>query len=151
MSSCTAALPLTLVALGIEHGDEVITTPLTVVATALAILYTGARPVFVDIDRETLNIDPARIEAAITPRTKAILPVHFGGRPCDMTAIRHIASKHRLYVVEDAAHAVGARDRPGQVGTLSDLAAFSFYATKNVVTGEGGMVATDNEAWAHRI
>lgn len=151
VNSCTAALHLSLLALGIGPGDEVITTPMTFASTANVVLHTGARPIFVDIDRKTLNIDPALIEATITPRTKALLPIHFAGRPCDMAAILDIADRHNLFVIEDAAHAVGACYLGQKIGTLGDLTAFSFYVTKNVVTGEGGMVTTSNEEWANLI
>jgi dTDP-4-amino-4,6-dideoxygalactose transaminase len=140
VSSCTAALHLALVASKIGPGDEVITTPMTFAATANAICHAGATPVFVDIDRETLNLDPSKIEAAITPRTKALIPVHFGGRPCDMDRINAIARSLGLLVVEDAAHAIGARYRGRPVGNLGNLTCFSFYANKNITTGEGGMI-----------
>ena len=151
VNSCTAALHLSLLALGIGPGDEVITSPMTFAATANVVQHLGAKPVFVDSDRQTCKIDPARIEDAITSRTRAILPIHFAGRPCDMTPILDIARRHELYVIEDAAHAVGAQYEGRQIGTIGDLTAFSFYVTKNVVTGEGGMVTTDNEEWASTI
>ncbi|MDR1452481.1 MAG: DegT/DnrJ/EryC1/StrS family aminotransferase [Candidatus Margulisbacteria bacterium] len=151
LNSCTAGLHLSMVALGIQPGDEVITTPLTFCATANAVIHAGGRPVFVDIDRETLNIDADKIEAAITPRTKALLPVHFAGRPCDMTKITAIAQKHNLRLVEDCAHAIETEYRGRPAGTFGDLGCFSFYVTKNVVTGEGGMVITDNEEYADKI
>jgi dTDP-4-amino-4,6-dideoxygalactose transaminase len=151
VNSCTAALHLALDALGIGAGDEVITTPMTFVATANVILHVGATPVFVDIDPRTMNIDPDAIEAATTPRTKAIIPVHMAGRPCQMDRIIEIARAHDLYVIEDAAHAVGASIRGRRVGSIGDITCFSFYATKNLVTGEGGMVTTDNAMWAERI
>ena len=140
VSSCTAALHLSLAVMELQAGDEVITSPMTFCATAAAIVHAGATPVFVDIDRETMNIDPAQIEAAITPRTKAILPVHFTGRPCQMNAILDIAQQHELAVIEDAAHAIESRTATGKVGMIGDLTCFSFYATKNVVTAEGGMI-----------
>lgn len=142
LNSCTAGLHLSLIVLGIGAGDEVITTPLTFAATANVIEHVGARPVFVDVDRTTMNIDPALIEAAITPRTKAIIPVHLAGRPCDMDAISAIARKHKLHVIEDAAHAIEAVYHGKKIGTISDLTVFSFYVTKNIVTGEGGMVTS---------
>jgi dTDP-4-amino-4,6-dideoxygalactose transaminase len=145
-SSCTAALHLALLALGVGPGDEVITTPLTFVATANAIEYTGARPVFVDIDPETLNIDPNRIEAAITPRTKAILPVHYGGLPVDMAAIEALAAKHRLRVLYDAAHAVGGAYQGVNIGGGNHITSFSFYPNKNMTTCEGGMITGNDEA-----
>jgi dTDP-4-amino-4,6-dideoxygalactose transaminase len=140
-----------MVASGVGEGDEVITTPMTFCATANAIIHTGATPVFVDCERETMNIDPAAIEASITPRTKAILPVHFAGRPCDMTAIGALARKHGLLVIEDAAHAIESVDRGQKVGSISDITCFSFYVTKNMTTGEGGMVTTNNPELAEKI
>jgi len=151
VTSCTAALHLALLACGIGEGAEVITTPMTFVATSNAVLYTGARPVFVDVDPVTALIDPRRIEAAITARTRAILPVHLYGQMCDMRAIRAIADRHGLKVVEDCAHAIeSARDgvRPGALG---DAACFSFYATKNITSGEGGAVATRSAEIAGRV
>ncbi|RJG00127.1 DegT/DnrJ/EryC1/StrS family aminotransferase [Noviherbaspirillum saxi] len=140
VNSCSAALHLSLLAAGIEQGDEVITTPLTFCATANAILHVGATPVLVDIDPLTMNIDPAEIEKKITSRTKALLPVHFAGLPCAMDEIIDIATRHRLNVIEDCAHAVEATYRGRAAGTMGDFGCFSFYATKNVTTGEGGMV-----------
>jgi dTDP-4-amino-4,6-dideoxygalactose transaminase len=151
VNSCTAALHLSLLASGIGPGDEVITTPMTFCATANAIIHTGARPVFVDCDRATQLIDPERIEAAITPRTRAILPVHLTGRPCAMDDINALAKQHGLVVIEDAAHALETRYRGRKVGAISPLTCFSFYVTKNVTTGEGGMVTTDDEELASRI
>ena len=151
VNSCTAALHLSMVAAGIGPGDEVITTPLTFCATANAIVHTGATPVFVDVDPLTMNIDASRIEAAITPRTKAILPVHFAGRPCDMGAVMAIALARKLLVVDDAAHAIETRCPQGKIGAIADMTCFSFYVTKNVFTGEGGMVTTNNEELAARI
>jgi dTDP-4-amino-4,6-dideoxygalactose transaminase len=151
LNSCTAGLHLSMVALGIQPGDEVITTPLTFCATANAVIHAGGRPVFVDIDRNTLNIDTDKIEAAITPRTKALLPVHFAGRPCAMDKITALAQKHNLRLVEDCAHAIETEYRGRHAGTFGDMGCFSFYVTKNVVTGEGGMVITDNEEYADKI
>lgn len=150
-SSCTAALHLAMVASGVHEGDEVITTPMTFCATANAIIHTGASPVFADCCRESMTIDPAAIEAAVTPRTKAIIPVHFAGRPADMDAIAAIARKHDLLVVEDAAHAIESIFHGKKIGALSPLTCFSFYATKNMTTAEGGMITTDDEALARRI
>jgi dTDP-4-amino-4,6-dideoxygalactose transaminase len=150
-SSCTAALHLAMVATGIGPGDEVITTPMTFCATANSIVHTGATPVFADCRRDTMNIDPAAIEAAITPRTKAIIPVHFAGRPADMEAIGAIAKRHRLLVIEDAAHAIESATGGRKIGSIGDLTCFSFYVTKNMTTGEGGMVTTDNPELAKKI
>jgi dTDP-4-amino-4,6-dideoxygalactose transaminase len=151
VSSCTAALHLSLLAVGIKQGDEVLTTPFTFAATTNAIELTGATPVFVDIDPITMNIDPDLLEERITKKTKAILPVHFAGRPCAMDRIIKIAKKHKLYVIEDAAHAVEAVHHGKKVGNIGDLTCFSFYATKNLVTGEGGMVTTREKEWADKI
>ncbi|MDX1649737.1 MAG: DegT/DnrJ/EryC1/StrS family aminotransferase, partial [Myxococcota bacterium] len=151
VSSCTAALHLALLGAGVGPGDEVVTTALTFVATVNAILYTGARPVLVDVEPDTLNLDPARLEAAITPRTRAVVPVHFGGRPCDMARIRRIAARRGVAVVEDAAHAVGARHPSGRaVGSGPAEACFSFYPNKNLTTCEGGMVTTRSAERAER-
>ena len=151
LNSCTAALHLSLIAAGVGPGDEVITTPHTFAATANSIVHTGATPVFVDVDRHTQNIDVALIERAITPKTRALLPVHFAGRPCDMDPIMEIARRHGLSVIEDAAHAIESVYRGRHIGTIGDAACFSFYVTKNLVTAEGGMVTTNNEAWAEKI
>jgi len=151
LNSCTAALHLSMVAAGVGPGDEVITTPHTFAATANAIVHTGATPVFVDVDRRTQNINPELIEPAITGRTRAILPVHFAGRPCDMDPISNAARRHGLLVIEDAAHAIESIYRGRHAGTLGDAGCFSFYVTKNLVTGEGGMVTTDHDAWAEKI
>ena len=151
VNSATAGLHLALEAIGIGAGDEVITTPYTFTATAEVVRYLGAHPVFVDIDPATLNIDVSKIEAAITPRTKAIMPVHFAGLSCDMDAIIRLARKHGLKVVEDAAHALPTRTNDKLIGTLdSDATVFSFYATKTITTGEGGMVVTRDPAIAAR-
>lgn len=144
LNSCTAGLFLSLVVSGIGPGDEVITTPLTFGATANVVEHIGARPVFVDIDPITLNIDPNKIEEAITPRTRAIIPVHFGGLACDMDAITDIARRYHLTVIEDAAHATGTKYRGRMIGSISKLTCFSFYANKNLTTAEGGMVTTDD-------
>ena len=152
VNSATAGLHLALEALGIGPGDEVIAPTLTFTATVEVVRYLGADPVLVDVDPVTLNIDPARIEAAITPRTKAILPVHYGGLACDMDAIFAIARQHGLHVVEDAAHALPTTYRGQQVGLLpSSAAVFSFYANKTMTTGEGGMVVTRDAALAARM
>ncbi len=141
----TLALQMSFSALGIGHGDEVITSPYTFIATASAAIQQGAAPVFVDIDPDTCNLDPSRIEAAITPRTKAIVPVHFGGRPADMDGIMAVASRHGLRVLEDACQAWGAEWRGRKVGAIGDLGAFSFQSSKNVSAGEGGIVVTNDQ------
>ena len=151
LNSCTAGLHLAQLALGIGPGDEVITTPFTFAATANTIIHCGAKPVFVDIDPRTLNIDPDKIEQAITPRTKAIIPVHFAGLPCEMDRIRDIADTYGLAVIEDAAHAVYAQYKGRPVGSIGDITCFSFYATKNLTTGEGGMVTTADQQLAAKI
>ncbi len=151
VSSCTAALHLVLVALGVGPGDEVITSPITFVSTVNAILYAGATPVLADVEPDTLNISPAAIERKITKRTKVIIPVHMAGQPCDMDEILTIARPRGIVVVEDAAHAVGAEYRGTRIGAVSDATCFSFYATKNLTTGEGGMVTTDDDDLAERI
>lgn len=140
VNSCTAALHVSMIAAGLERGAEVITTPLTFCATVNAIEHAGLTPVLADVDARTQNIDPAAIEAAITPRTRAILPVHFAGRPCAMDRIMAIARKHELVVIEDCAHAIETTFRDQPVGTFGDFGCFSFYVTKNVATGEGGMI-----------
>ncbi len=150
-SSCTAALHLAMVASGVGPGDEVITTPMTFCATANAIVHTGATPVFADCQRDTMNIDPAAVEAAITPRTRAIVPVHFAGRPVDMDAISAIAKRHGLLVIEDAAHAIETVYHGRKAGTLGHIGCFSFYVTKNMTTGEGGMVTTNDAELARKI
>lgn len=146
----TVALHLALVALGIGKGDEVVIPAFTMIASAFAVCYTGAMPVFVEADKDTWNIDATKIEEKITPRTKAIMPVHIFGNPCDMDAIRTIAEKHNLYIIEDAAEAHGAVYKGKKTGSLSDIATFSFFANKNITTGEGGMVVTDNPKLAER-
>lgn len=140
VTSCTAALQLALNALGIGPGGEVITTSLTFAATVFSILYNGAAPVLADIDPDTLNIDPADIERRITPRTRAILPMHYGGDPCDMAAIVDIAKRNNLAVVSDAAHAIGARYAGEPVARFGNAACFSFHAVKNMTTIEGGAI-----------
>lgn len=151
VNSATAGLHLALEAIGLAQDDEVITTTYTFTATAEVIRYLGANPVFVDIDEKTLNIDPARIESAITPRTKAIIPVHFGGLACEMETILKIAKKHNLRVIEDAAHAIPTTYQGKLIGSLeSDATIYSFYATKPIATGEGGMIVTRNPEIAKR-
>ncbi len=150
LNSCTAALHLALDAIGLRPGDEVIVPVTTFTATAEVVRYFDAHPVFVDIDPDTFNIDVARIEAAITPRTRAIIPVHMAGQPCDMDPLLTLARARGLAVIEDAAHALPARYRGRLVGTLGDLTAFSFYATKTITTAEGGMLTTENPDYARR-
>lgn len=148
-TSGTTALHVALLAHGIGPGDEVITTPFTFIASANSIIFTGAKPVFVDIDEETFNIDPSLIEAAITPRTKAIMPVHLYGYVCDMDALQAIADKHHLAIIEDACQAVGATYN-GKVAGSFGTGAFSLYATKNVMSGEGGMITTNDDTVAEQ-
>lgn len=145
VNSCTAALHVSMVAAGLEPGSEVITTPLTFCASVNAIIHAGLTPVLADVESISQCIDPAAIEAAITPRTSAILPVHFAGRPCDMEAIMAIANRHGLVVIEDCAHAIETEWRGQKAGTFGDFGCYSFYATKNVVTGEGGMIVGRDE------
>ena len=151
LNSCSAALHLSLLASGVGPGDEVITTPLTFCATANAIIHAGATPVLADIDPLSANIDPAQVRAMLTPRTRAIVPVHFAGRPCDMDALMAIAQERKLKVIEDCAHAIEAEHRGRSVGTIGDFGCFSFYVTKNVITGEGGMVLARSEEDASAI
>jgi dTDP-4-amino-4,6-dideoxygalactose transaminase len=151
VNSCTAALHLSMLAAGLEPGDEVITTALTFCATVNAIIHAGASPVLVDVDPITMNIDPAQVERAITPKTRAILPVHFAGRPCDMDAIMSIAEHHELKVIEDCAHAIEGEYKGVKTGNFGDFGCFSFYVTKNITTGEGGMVLAKKEEDVARI
>lgn len=150
VSSCTAAMHLALTAWGIGPGDEVITTPYTFCSTVNVILHAGATPVLVDVCPDDLTLDPAAAAAAVTPRTKALLPVHLAGQPCRMDELLALARAHGLRVLEDAAHAIGARYRDRSVGRLGDAAAFSFYATKNLTTAEGGMLTTADDDLAER-
>jgi dTDP-4-amino-4,6-dideoxygalactose transaminase len=151
LGSCTAALQLSMIAAGLQPGDEVITTPMTFCATINAIIHAGATPVLVDINPRTMNIDPEGIEKAVTSKTRALLPVHFAGRPCEMDTIMTIADRHGLKVIEDCAHAIEAEFKGTKTGTFGDFGCFSFYVTKNIVTGEGGMVLTSSEDAASRI
>lgn len=151
VSSCTAALHLAYECIGLKSGDEVLIPTTTFTATAETVTYCGARPVLVDIDPLTMNMDVADARRRVTSRTRAIVPVHLAGQPCDMAEIQDLANRYHLTVIEDAAHAVPARYHDKTVGSISDLTAFSFYATKTLTTGEGGMVTTDNEAYAQRI
>jgi dTDP-4-amino-4,6-dideoxygalactose transaminase len=150
VSSCTAGMHVALAALQIGPGDEVITTPLTFCATVHAIAQTGATPVLADVGDDG-NIDPASVSDRVTPRTKAILPVHLGGLPCDLSRLREIAQAHGLYLVEDAAHAVGSCYRGTPIGVGSDAVVFSFYATKNMTSAEGGMVTTSRPELDERV
>lgn len=145
VSNGTAALHVACLAAGIGEGDEVITTPITFAASANCVLYCGGTPVFADIDPDTYNISPAELERKITSRTKAIIPVHYTGQPCDMDAILEIARKHDLLVIEDGAHALGASYKGKKIGSIADMTCFSFHPVKPVTTGEGGMIVTDNE------
>lgn len=151
LNSCTAGLHLAMLAAGIKPGDEVITTPMTFAASANAIVHAGARPVFVDIELPSMNIGPELIEKKITPKTKVIIPVHLYGRPCNMRSIMETAKRHGLIVIEDAAHAIEAAYKGKKIGTIGDITVFSFYVTKNLVTGEGGMITTDNDEYAEKV
>jgi dTDP-4-amino-4,6-dideoxygalactose transaminase len=151
VSSCTAALQLSMRVAGLKSGDEVITTPLTFCATVNAIIHAGATPVLADVDEKTMNIDPNQIEAKLTPKTRAIVPVHFAGRACEMDAILDIAARHDLKVIEDCAHAIETEWHGKRAGTMGDFGCFSFYVTKNVTTAEGGMVIARNETDASRV
>lgn len=151
VNSCTAGLHLSCITAGLKPGDEVITTPMTFCATANAIIHAGATPVLADIDPQTQNIDPAAIERKITKRTRAIIPVHFAGRPCNMSAIVSISNKFGLKVIEDCAHAIETEYHQQKAGTFGDCGVLSFYSTKNIVTGEGGMVLTNDDQIANRI
>jgi len=151
LNSCTAALHLSILVIGIKPGDEVIVPTMTFAATANAIIHAGGIPVFADCERETMNIDSNDVERKITSKTKAIVLVHFAGRACNMDAIMDIAKHHNLKVVEDCAHAVETEYHGKKAGTFGDLGCFSFYVTKNIVTGEGGMAITNNEDYANQI
>lgn len=151
LNSCTAALHLSLVASGIGPGDEVVTTPLTFCATANVIVHTGATPVFADVDRATGNLDPAAAAAAITPRTRAMILVHYAGRPVDVEAFVPLARRGGLVTVEDAAHCIEGVRQGRKIGTTADFTAFSFYANKNLTTGEGGMLTTESSDVADQI
>jgi UDP-4-amino-4,6-dideoxy-N-acetyl-beta-L-altrosamine transaminase len=150
-SSGTAALHAAAHAAGIGPGDEVITTPLTFAATANCVLYQGGKPVFADIDEQTLNLDPAEVERSLTPRTKAIIAVDFAGHPAELDELRALARERHLLLIEDACHALGAEYRGQKIGGLSDLTVFSFHPVKHITTGEGGMITTHDEALAERL
>lgn len=151
VNSATAALHLALEAIGVGSGGEVIVPTMTFAASAEVAIYLNAHPVLVDCVPDTLNMDPAAVQRSITPRTQAIMPVHFAGLPCDMDAILEVARACNVRVIEDAAHAFPSSYRGRTIGTLGDITCFSFYVTKTITTGEGGMIATDNEEWANRM
>jgi len=151
VSSGTTALHAAYAVAGLGEGDEIITTPLTFAATSYAASYCGAKPVFVDIQADTLNIDPQRIEEKITEKTKVIAPVDFAGHPCDYDEILRIAEKHNLLVIEDAAHALGAEYRGKMIGSLADMTILSFHPVKTITTGEGGMILTDNKEFYEKL
>jgi len=151
VSSCTSALHLALEAVGVTAGDEVLIPTLTFASTGEIVVHLGARPVLLDCQADTFNIDPEKIQEKITPRTKAIIPVHYGGQPCEMDRILKIARDHGLKVIEDAAHAIPSRYGDQVVGSIGDITCFSFYANKTLTTGEGGMITTDNDDYADRM
>lgn len=151
LNSCTAALHLALISIGLKRGDEVIVPTMTFTATASQIIHAGGKPVFVDCNRQTMNIDPADIMKKITKRTRAIMVVHFAGRPCDMDEIMAIAADNNLLVIEDCAHAIETEYYGKKAGTIGDIGCFSFYATKNLTTSEGGMAITNSEAYEKKI
>jgi dTDP-4-amino-4,6-dideoxygalactose transaminase len=151
LSSCTAALHLSLLVLKIKPGHEVITTPLTFASTANSIVHAAAEPIFADVNLETMNIDPVEVERKISKKTRAIIPVHLAGRPCEMDALMELANMFHLRVIEDAAHAIESTYKGKPIGTIGDLGCFSFYVTKNITTVEGGMVVTDQKELASQI
>ena len=151
LSSCTAGLYLSLLANGIGRGDEVIVPTWTFAATAHVVLWSGANVVLCDVKKDSLNIDVDILESLITPKTKAMIPVHYAGYPCDMDKILEIARKHKLIVIEDAAHAIGTEYKGKKIGSLGDITVFSFYATKNLTCGEGGMAVSKNEELIEKI
>jgi len=151
LSSCTAALHLALKAVGLKEGEEVIVPTNTFTATGEVVCYSNAKPVLVDIERESHNIKVNSIEAAINASTKAIVPVHFGGQPCDIDEIKELAKRRGIYLIEDGAHTLPSFYKGKKIGTIGDMTCFSFYATKTVVTGDGGMITTDNREWAEKI
>lgn len=151
LNSGTAALHAAMYALGIGPGDEVIVPPITFAATANCVVFQGGTPLFADVDSHTLLIDPAQVEAKITPRTKAIIAVDYAGQPCDYDALRSLADRHNLFLVEDACHALGAQYKGRKLGSLADLTVFSFHPVKHITTGEGGMVTTDDNTFAERM
>ncbi len=151
VSSCTAALHLSMLALGIGPGDEVLVPTFTFAATANAVIHSGGIPVLVDCRRKTMNIDIEDIKRKITRRTKAVIPVHFAGRPCEMDELTELSKKHGIKIIEDCAHAVEAEYKGRKVGTMGEMGCFSFYVTKNIVTGEGGMVITNEKSYVNQI
>lgn len=151
LNSCTAGLFLSLRAAGVGEGDEVITSPMTFCSTANVIEHCGARPVFVDIDRATLNMNPFKLEEVIGEKTKAVIPVHMAGRACDMDSILQMAKENGVFVINDAAHAIETTYKNKSIGSLGDSSAFSFYATKTLAIGEGGMLTTNRDDWAEKI
>ena len=151
LNSCTAGLHLSLISSGISSGDEVITSPMTFAATANVIVHQRAKPIFVDVDPGTLTLNYSEIESKINVKTKAIIPVHYGGHPCDMDPIMELAQKYNLTIIEDAAHALESKYRGKKVGNIGHLTSFSFYATKNITTGEGGMLTTNDDSLAEKI
>ncbi|MCP5048316.1 MAG: DegT/DnrJ/EryC1/StrS family aminotransferase [bacterium] len=151
LNSCTAALHLSLNVIGIQPGDEVLVPTMTFASSANAVIHSGGKPVLVECEKKTMNIDPRQIEAKITGKTRAVIVVHFAGRPCNMDAIIPIARKHNLKVIEDCAHAIETMYNGKQTGLIGDIGCFSFYVTKNIITGEGGMAITDNEEYADKI
>jgi len=151
VNSCTAALHLSLLAVGIKKDDEVIVPTLTFAATVNTVIHAGAKPIFIDCEKDSMNINPDLIEQKITNKTKAILPVHLAGRMCNMDKITIIAKKYKLKVIEDCAHAIEAEYKGKQSGTFGDLGCFSFYATKNITTSEGGMIITNNKKYAEFV
>lgn len=151
VSNGTAALHVACLAAGIQEGEEVVTSPITFAASSNCVLYCGGKPVFADIDRDTYNISPEDLERKITERTRAIIPVHYTGQPCQMDEIHRIARKHDLLVIEDAAHALGAEYKGQKIGSLSDMTCFSFHPVKPITTGEGGMITTNDEALYKRL
>ena len=151
VNSCTAALHLAMRVIGVKPGDEVIVPTMTFAATANAVIHAGGTPVFADCKKDTMNLNPADLEKKITKKTKAVIPVHFAGRPCDMDAIMAIAKKHNLKVIEDCAHAIESEYHGEKTGTFGDVGCFSFYVTKNIITGEGGMAITNNDEYVGKI
>lgn len=151
LNSCTAALHLSMLAIGIKKGDEVIVPSMTFAATANSVIHAGGTPIFADCKKNTMNIDPEEIKNKITVKTRAIIVVHFAGRSCEMQSICDIAKQNNIKIIEDCAHAIETEFNGRKAGTLGDIGCFSFYVTKNIVTGEGGMVITDNKEYADKI